>query len=177
MIFNCPGQRDRLLAHGDWAISLVRQFLFVESDVLRMSALESSAYQPVAAIARKLRGELKYHAMHVESMFPKLAVGTDESRSKMQSALDYLYPYALGIFEPSAHDTELEQAGIAPSESSLRESWTGRVEELIAEAGLMVAKNARQVEGSRHGPHDPALTVERGRARRAHNSGSPARRA
>lgn len=150
--------RNRLLAHGEWAISLVRQFLFVHADVLRMSALESSSYQPLAAIARKVRGELKYHTMHVDSMFPKLAGGTSESREKMQTALDYLYPYALGLFEPTKHDAELKNAGIAPSESSLCESWTERVEVIITDAGLKAPQDAKPIIGGRTGKHGPELT-------------------
>jgi len=149
--------RNRLLAHGDWAISLVRQFLFVEADVLRMSALESSAYGPLAAIARKLRGELKYHQMHAQSMFPRLASGNAASRGRMQAALDELYPHALGMFEPSPHDAELAQAKIAPTESSLRAIWTERVVELIADAGLTVPQAAEPADGGRRGNHGPEL--------------------
>ena len=149
--------RNRLLTSGDWAVSFVRQYLYVRADVLRMAALESSAYEPIAAVARKVRGELKYHDMYVGSKLPRLARGNAESRDRMQAALSQLYPYALGMFEPSDYEVPLEKAGVAPRESSLCEDWTAGVAEDIADAGLSLPDNIEPVTGGRHGRHGPAL--------------------
>lgn len=149
--------RNRLVSQGDWAISLVRQFLFVEADVLRMHALESSAYEPLAAIAKKLRGELKYHLMHAESMLRHLASGTDESRQRMQQALGALFPHALGMFEATEHDKALADAGIAPSEATLRDQWIEHIRPLLAGAGLKLSTNAEAVVGGRQGEHGKEL--------------------
>lgn len=149
--------RNRLITHGDWAISLMRQFLFVEADVLRMHALESSTYEPLAAIAKKLRGELKYHLMHAESMLRHLATGTDESRQRMQQALGALFPHALGMFEATEHDKALEDAGITPCEATLRDAWIAHIKPILDAAGLKIAKNAEAVVGGRHGEHGKEL--------------------
>lgn len=149
--------RNELLARGDWAISLMRQFLFVEADVLRMHALESSAYTPLAAVARKLRGELKYHLMHAEAMLRHLATGTDESRKRMQLALNAVYPHALGMFETTPHDKALANAGIAPSEIALRDEWIEHVTPLLAAAGLRQPTDVEPVFGGRAGRHGEEL--------------------
>src|SRR5262245_49149105 len=44
-------ERDRLLSGGDWARSLVAQFLCSEADAVRLAALATSAYEPLAALA------------------------------------------------------------------------------------------------------------------------------
>src|SRR5262249_40197694 len=95
--------RDQLVAEGDSSLSLVRQFLFSEADALRMSALESSAYDPLARLARKLRGEIKYHTLHGRTILKHLTA-TPDSRQRLQSALDALWGPALGMFEPTPHD-------------------------------------------------------------------------
>ncbi|MCB9855972.1 MAG: phenylacetate-CoA oxygenase subunit PaaC [Phycisphaerales bacterium] len=151
--------RNRLIVHGDWSISLMRQFLFVEADVLRMHALESSTYQPLAAIARKIRGELKYHLMHAESMLRHLATGTDESRKRMQQALNSVYPHALGLFEPTQHDKTLANAGIAPGETHLRDEWIEHITPLLAGAGLRQPTDVEPVFGGRKGRHGDELVA------------------
>ncbi|MCA9255283.1 MAG: phenylacetate-CoA oxygenase subunit PaaC [Phycisphaerales bacterium] len=149
--------RNRLVTHGDWSISLIRQFLFVEADVMRMHALETSAYAPLAAVARKIRGELKYHLMYAESMLRHLATGTDEGRKKMQLALNVVYPHALGLFEPTQHDKALAAAGIAPPETQLRDDWIEHVSPLLAAAGLRQPTNVEPVFGGRKGRHGEEL--------------------
>ena len=62
------------------------------------------------------------------------------------------------MFERSAHDAKLESSAIAPCESSLRESWTERVEDIIADAGLKVPQDAKPILGGRVGKHGPELT-------------------
>lgn len=149
--------RDALLARGDWAQSLVRQFFFSEADSTRWSALEKSTYQSLAQLARKLRGELKYHTMHGRMTIKKLAEGTDDSRHRIQSAIDIMFPHALGMFEPTQHDALLAEQGIAPSETELCRQWRTETESLLTTAGLHVPENAKPIYGGRVGKHPVAL--------------------
>jgi ring-1,2-phenylacetyl-CoA epoxidase subunit PaaC len=52
------------LPRGDWAFSLLRQYLFDTAEAVRLPALAHSAYQPVAEIARKIQTEELYHLRH-----------------------------------------------------------------------------------------------------------------
>jgi len=146
--------RDQLVAEGDWSLSLVRQFLFSEADALRMSALESSAYDPLARLARKLRGEIKYHTLHGRTILKHLTA-TPDSRQRLQSALDALWGPALGMFEPTPHDQRLAETMIAPAETDLAQRWRDDVGPLLEQAGLKVPENARPARGGRAGRHPP----------------------
>lgn len=152
-------ERDRLLSRGDWAQSLARQFLFSEADAVRMSALEGSAYEPLAQLARKLRGELKYHTMHGRLLMERLGRATEESRGRLQSAVEFMWPHALGMFEPTEGDGALAEAGICPTESALRERWGGVVDETMAKAGLTIPSGAKPYYGGRKGRHPPQLAA------------------
>lgn len=151
--------RDWLVARGDWALGLVRQFFFSEADALRMTALESSAYGPLAQLARKLRGELKYHTLHGRTMMQRLSGATAESRARLQAAVDRLYPHALGVFEPTEHDDALAAGGISPTEAALCEQWRGRIGPMLEGYGFATPANARPVCGGRIGQHPPALAA------------------
>lgn len=150
--------RDRLLARGDWALALVRQFFFSEADAVRFDALASSTYEPIAQLVRKFRGEIKYHTMHGRSMMRKLAGATDESRARIQHAVDALWPHAVGVFEPVKYDTALSQAGISPTEADLCKRWRDAVEPMLHDAWLRVPKDAAPAYGGRTGRHLPELT-------------------
>lgn len=151
--------RDRLVAHGDWALSLVRQFLFSEADAVRMAALSDSAFVPLARIARKIRGEIKYHTMHGRSMMRHMGAAADETRDRIQAEIDRLWPYALGIFEPTPHDKVLASCGISPGESELCERWKAEVEPILEAAGFDVPAGARPVHGGRSGRHPAEMAL------------------
>lgn len=151
--------RDELLHRGDWCGSLVRQFLFAEADAVRMAALEDSSFEPLAHIARKLRGEIKYHTLHGRLLMEKLGRATPESGQRLQAALTKLWPHALGIFEPTRFESALAAAKICPPENELCDQWRSEVTPIIAKAGLTIPANATPHYGGRAGKHGPELAA------------------
>lgn len=145
------------LPRGEWAFSLVRQFFFAEADAVRFTALSQSTYDPLAKLARKLRGEVKYHVMHGRMWVRKLGLAADESRSRLQAAVETAFAHALGMFEPTRFDDALASEGVCPKEVDLCERWRDEVEPLLEEAGLRVPTDAKPVFGSRAGKHGREL--------------------
>jgi ring-1,2-phenylacetyl-CoA epoxidase subunit PaaC len=161
--FNRPAREFKCCAlvclpnNRDWAFSLVRKFLFDSAEDVRLAALSDSTYVPLAQLARKLRTEKKYHLMHDRVWVVKLGESNDDGRGRMQRALDFAYPYALGMFEPTESDEPLAQAGICPRERELGRQWASAVTPVLKKAGLRVDDNARPVFGGRVGRHPQAL--------------------
>lgn len=145
------------LPKGDYAFSIVRQFLYDVADDVRLAALTAGTLKPLAELARKLRTEEKYHLMHGRSWMLRLGNATPESNERMQRALNEAYPHALGLFEPTDADETLVQAGILPHEHELRRQWESAVAPVLANAGLAVPANPQPVFGGRRGRHYPAL--------------------
>ena len=73
---------------GDFAFTIVRQFLFDAYSVLLWGALERCAFAPLAGIAAKALKEDRYHLRHTSEWVLRLGDGTGESRSRAQAALD-----------------------------------------------------------------------------------------
>ena len=84
---------------GEYDFSIIRQFLFDNAELIRYDMLIHSSYQPISLLAKKVKGEIKYHVMHGDTFVKQLGKGTEESHARMQSALNFAWPYALGIFE------------------------------------------------------------------------------
>lgn len=145
---------------GDYAFSLVRHFMYDLAESLRYEMLEKSSYEPLAKLAAKVRGEIKYHTFHATTWMEQLgAKGNEESRARMQAAVDEVFPLALGIFEPSEHDPMLAAADIFPGESALEERWLAAMVPVLERSTLTLPDRASvsPAYGGRAGIHTEHL--------------------
>lgn len=145
---------------GDYAFSLVRHFMFDLAESLRYEMLEKSSYEPLAKLAMKVRGEIKYHTFHAVTWMEQLgAKGNDESHERMQSAVDEVFPMALGIFEPSEHDARLAAAGVFAGEAALELRWLDAMAPVLERAALTLPERSAvtPVYGGRGGIHTEHL--------------------
>jgi ring-1,2-phenylacetyl-CoA epoxidase subunit PaaC len=120
----------------EYEYALMRHFLFDHAESLRYEALANSSYEPLARVARKFRGELKYHVLHANTWLKQLGSATDESVSRLQTALNELLPYALGIFEESPYEQALIETGVFIGEQALRAQWLTAISAQLAKTAL-----------------------------------------
>lgn len=144
---------------GEYDFSLVRHFLYDHADFLRYEALTTSSFTPLAKVARKFKGEVKYHVFHADTFLMKLGNGNGESHARMQAALDNTFNLALGIFEPSEYEQQLINEGIFIGEKALQERWLEAITPVILKAGLRVPEEStwQPVYGGRKGAHTEHL--------------------
>ena len=146
------------LPNGEYDFSLIRHYLFDAADFIRFDMLRDSSFEPLAKVARKIRGELKYHLYHGQTWVTQLSAdGTEESHARMQSALNEAWPLALGMFEPSEHDETLAAEGVFPGEEALKKAWLEMIDEAFKAAKLEIPANAEPVYGGRKGYHTEHL--------------------
>lgn len=140
---------------GEYDFSLTRHFLFDHAELLRFEALASSSYEPLAQVARKLRGELKYHALHANTWMKRLGTATDEAIARMQASLNFTLPYALGIFEKTAAEPEIISSGLFVGEDELQGRWLESITKVLAQTVLDLPDVHRLIPaaGGRHGQH------------------------
>ena len=124
------------LPNGEYDFSLIRHFLFDTAEAIRFDMLTTSSYTPLAQLAKKIQGELRYHTMHANTWIKQLGTATEESISRLQSSLDKALPYALGIFEPSPYEKELISEGIFAGEEALKGKWIVKVTEILSQTRL-----------------------------------------
>jgi len=149
------------LPKGDWAFTMLRQYLFDAYEYVYLARLEASTYTPLAEVAAKVRREERFHLQHTHAWVERLGRGTEESNGRMQRALETLWPYALGLFVPLPDEALLAQAGIVPELEDVREEWLGMVEPHFTASGLKLVEGASPV-GNRevHSEHLGLLLAE-----------------
>ncbi|MBI2793978.1 MAG: phenylacetate-CoA oxygenase subunit PaaC [Ignavibacteria bacterium] len=142
------------LPNQDYAFSLMRHFLYDAAEYLRYSMLTKSTFEPLAQLARKVHGEIKYHLYHATTWVVQLGGnGTTESHDKMQRALDEVWPFALGMFEHGPYEEQLKTEGIFNGEDELKITWLNYVKDILNRAALIIPADAKHVLGGRHGYH------------------------
>lgn len=144
---------------GEYDFSLVRHFFFDHADALRFDMLQNTIFEPLAMAARKFRGEIKYHTMHADVWIKQLANGNEESRARIQSAINDTFPLALGIFEAGPFENELIEAGIFAGEVELQNRWLEKVSGILSSCGLTLPETNQVTPayGGRKGYHTEHL--------------------
>jgi ring-1,2-phenylacetyl-CoA epoxidase subunit PaaC len=146
------------LPNGEYDFSLVRHFLFDTSLAVRFEFLANSSFKPLAELSAKIRGEVKYHTLHGNTWMKQLGSATPDSISRLQNALNFAWPYALGIFERSPYEKELIDARIFDGENASMEIWLQKVRAVIAETKLSLSGvSTTPVFGGRAGKHTEHL--------------------
>jgi ring-1,2-phenylacetyl-CoA epoxidase subunit PaaC len=137
------------LPKGDWAFSMLRQYLFDEFEEKRLKAALESSHKPLASIAKKIGTEEMYHLRHTRAWVTRLGQGTDESNRRMQKALAELWPYAQALGAPLPGELELLGDQIVAGTSSLFDIWATEVTAFLKDAGLQVPQADNDVESDR----------------------------
>src|SRR6185369_11165537 len=101
------------LPKGDFAFTIVRQFLFAAFALQQWEALTRSTHEELAGIAAKALKEVRYHVRHAGEWVLKLGDGTAESHGRAQSAVDDLWRYTGELFLSDRVEDVLVEQGIA----------------------------------------------------------------
>ncbi|HEX2294733.1 MAG TPA: 1,2-phenylacetyl-CoA epoxidase subunit PaaC [Actinomycetota bacterium] len=100
--------------NGDWAFTLARHWLYDNADDVRLAALESASHPELAALARKIRREERYHLIHADTWIKRIVRGPVEGRTKLIDAVSEVYVQALGLFEPVEEEAAAVAEGLLP---------------------------------------------------------------
>ncbi len=158
--------------NGDFAHQIGRVFLMATYDREHYDALKASADRHLAAIAEKASKEIAYHLSHAGDWVVRLGDGTEESRERMQRALDELWPYTGELFAADEVDRLIHHRGIGPDLDFLRPAWDACVDKVLADATLVRPADEWMHRGGKdgrmHSEHLGRLLAEMQFLRRAY---------
>lgn len=137
----------------DFAWVMARQFFFDQYQQLLYQALSNGSDELLAGMAARFLKETKYHCRHSSAWMLRLGQGTEESLSRLQAAVDGLWPSTLELFESDAVEQSLKEKGIAPLSTELKSDWMEKVTPILAEAGLRLPASDYLNTGGRRGMH------------------------
>lgn len=149
------------LPRGDWAFTMLRQYLFDVYEGFYLGALTESPYTPLKEVAQKGLREERFHLQHTHVWVERLGLGTEESNERMQRALDELWPYAQGLFVALEDEAALVEEGVVPNLEETKEAWLEHVTTHLEASALSLPKNTTAPKGRDiHTEHLPQLLEE-----------------
>lgn len=129
--------------NGDFAHTMVRQFLFDGYQLQLWADLSGSDDPELAGIASRALKEASYHFRHSSGWVIRLGDGTEESSRRTQRAVDSLWQYTDEMFQGDADGYRL--------------AWERIVMSVLAEASLTIPEDLYQRAGGRLGLHSEHL--------------------
>lgn len=143
--------------NGDFADTVMRQFLFDTYHFYLLQALQSCPDPQLAAIAAKSFKEVSYHIKWSSEWVIRLGDGTEESRRRIDKALDHLWTYSGELFSMTDTEKALFEKGYIPDYSLLKSSWQQHVNKVFEEATLEVPQEVWMQKGGKEGIHTEQL--------------------
>jgi len=143
--------------NGDFGQTIVRQVLIDAYQLELYERLTNSADERLAAIAAKAVKETRYHLRYSSDWLVRLGDGTPQSRARVQSALERLWPYTVELFEEDELDREMADCGIAPRLAEVQAAWSRRIDGVLAQATLERPRDRPYAWFGKRGDHSEHL--------------------
>jgi ring-1,2-phenylacetyl-CoA epoxidase subunit PaaC len=141
------------LPKGDFAFTVLRNFLLSSWALLMWQRLATSCDQQLAAIAGKAVKEARYHREHAADWVVRLGDGSEESSRHMASALERAWPYCAELFDADETDLDAQARGLGPPWAALEEAWRADVSAVLREAGMALPANSGFRSDGKRGRH------------------------
>lgn len=146
------------LPKGDFAYTLLKQYFIDCFNQMLYSQLLNCAYKPLRHSVAKAVKETNYHIKRSELWVQRLALGTDESRNKVQKSLDELWYYTPELFETHNDIRELEKKEMLVDPAGINKQWSQKVESLLVQTcQLSLPENGWVATGGYQGEHSEHL--------------------
>ncbi len=136
---------------GDWAITVLRQYLYSQFQYLLFEQLQKNNDAQLAAIAAKSIKETAYHVRWSKEWVIRLGDGTAESHQRMQNAINELWNYTGEMFIAADYEEELVDLLL------IQQRWNEHIKNVFEEATLSIPENVFNQTGGKTGIHTEYL--------------------
>ena len=141
------------LPNEDYAQTILKVYFFATYQKLLFEALKNSPDEQLAAIAEKSLKEVKYHYTHASTWVKIFAKGTEDSKQRLEKAVENLWEYTGGMFDEVVGENNLVKLEIVPNPKETYEDWKAIVAEDFKNFGIEFPENNFMQKGSRTGYH------------------------
>lgn len=141
------------LPRGDFAFTVLRNAIMATFFKHLWEKLASSSDSELAAIAGKAVKEARYHQQHAADWVVRLALGTDESRRRIERALADLWRFTAELFASDAVDEAAHASGLGPRWGDLQEPWLAEMQQVLGEAQLALPASLPFLSTGKRGVH------------------------
>lgn len=143
--------------NGDFAQTIVRQWLMDHYHVLLFAALTNSQCAELAAFASKSLKEVKYHLRFSSAWMARLSLSTAEAHEKVQNGLEQLWRFTAELFVLSQEEQQLVDEYLIPNIEILQQKWLSSIAAELETLQLSLPETAAYRQGAKQGLHTEYL--------------------
>lgn len=143
--------------NGDFAHTIVRQFLFDSYHYFFCKELTKSSDEWLAGFAAKSLKEITYHLRFSTEWMLRLGDGTETSHTKMQAAIDDLWTFCGELTTPNELEQTLAKEGVGVDLNKIKSEIDAKRAEVLAAANLTPPTTAWMQSGGKEGRHSEHL--------------------
>lgn len=143
--------------NGNFADTIMRQFLFDTYHYYLLQQLKHQGDERLGAIAEKSFKEVSYHIKWSSEWVIRLGDGTEESKQKIEAAVNQLWQYTGELFVMTTTEKLLFDEGLIPDYELVKTQWHEHVAKVFEAATLTVPENIFMQKGGKEGRHTEAL--------------------
>lgn len=143
--------------HPDFAVTLMRQFIFDCWHLPMLQSLCHSSDETIAGIAQKAVKEVTYHLDRSSDLITRLGDGSPESHAMMQSALQTLWRFSGELVTADALDGAICEAQLMPPLADIKQQFDQNIARTLAAATLSVPAEVFMQLGGKTGLHGEAM--------------------
>ncbi len=140
------------IPNGDWAHTTLRLFLLSEFEMQLFTQLLQHPDAQVAAIAEKSIKEVSYHVKWSQDWVLRLGDGTEESKQRMQAAIEAIWAYTGELFIQPEY-----AIAACLNYAAIQAVWNKKVSAVFEEAGLNIPSKTFVQKGGAEGMHTEHL--------------------
>lgn len=137
----------------DFAYVIARQFLYDHFHYMLLNHMQKSEDGTLVAIAKKSIKEAAYHRRFSSDWLVRLGDGTEESREKIQEAIDDLWKYTDEFFEQTDAEKELIKENIAVDVMQFKSDYDKAIAYYLDKATLEKPELEFFQNGGKQGKH------------------------
>jgi len=122
----------------DWGYAIIRNYVYEVFKRLRLEALTSSSYTPLADVAAKVLREQFYHLYHWETWIDQLSGTTAEAESRLNNAIRKAWEDVASLFDLGPAGEDIQKFGLIGSISmeDIKNKFVATVRAKFEGAGL-----------------------------------------
>lgn len=143
--------------NGDFAHTIVRQFIFDSYNYYLHQALTQSKDEWLAGFAAKSLKEVTYHLRFSSEWVMRLGDGTDTSHAKMVAAIEDLWSFSGELLAPTDSEKSLAAQGIAVDLGKIKPQVETKMAEVLAASNLSAPAGIWMQTGGKQGQHTEHL--------------------
>jgi ring-1,2-phenylacetyl-CoA epoxidase subunit PaaC len=118
----------------DWALAVVRNYFYETFKKIKLEAVASGSYKPLANVARKVLMEHPYHLAHWKLWMKQLSNSSEEAKKRIQDRVKEAWEEFEDVLELGKHANDIRSFGLVSiGEEEMKDRWLDEVKSVLAD--------------------------------------------